>query len=268
MPNRHRIDPGSKVKINKLPTDGAAFYDGEKEQARADFEVLREKFIEQQYRLYAESKQSLLIVLQAMDAGGKDGTIRNILMGVNPQGVRVESFKAPSKRELAHDFLWRVHQVTPAKGMITVFNRSHYEDVLVVRVDDIAPKSVWEPRYEMINQFEALLAANGTRILKFYLHISKDEQKERFQDRLDVQEKHWKFDSDDLRKRAQWDSYMEAFDDVLERTSTKHAPWHAIPADRKWYRNLAVMRTITDALDEMNPQYPVAEADVTRFVIE
>lgn len=268
MPDRHLVKPGAKIKINKLPTDGADFFDGDKADAREEFAALRETFIQQQYRLYAENKQSLLIVLQAMDAGGKDGTIRNILMGVNPQGVRVESFKAPSKEELAHDYLWRIHKVTPARGMITVFNRSHYEDVLVVRVEDIVPKSVWEPRYEQINQFEALLTANGTRVLKFFLHISRDEQKERFQDRLDVPEKHWKFDADDLRKRGQWDSYMDAFDDMLERTSTEHAPWHAIPSDRKWYRNLAIMRTITTAMDEMNPQYPVAEEDVTKYVID
>lgn len=267
MPDRHRIKPGSKVKLDKLPTDGADCYDGDKESAQQEFGALREKFVAQQYRLYAENKQKLLIVLQAMDAGGKDGTIRNIMMGVNPQGVRVESFKAPSKEDLAHDYLWRVHRVVPAKGMITVFNRSHYEDVLVVRVEDIVPKNIWEPRFEQINQFEALLHATGTRVLKFYLHISKDEQKERFQDRLDVPEKHWKFDQEDLRKRAQWNDYMKAFDDVLERCSTDHAPWHAIPADRKWYRNLAIMRTITDALDDMNPQYPSA-GDVSQFVID
>ena len=267
MPNRHRIKPGSKVKLSKLPTDGADCHDGDRDSAEREFTALREKFVAQQYRLYAENKQKLLIVLQAMDAGGKDGAIRNMLMGVNPQGVRVESFKAPSKQELAHDYLWRIHKVVPAKGMITVFNRSHYEDVLVVRVDDIVPKKVWEPRFEQINQFEALLHATGTRIVKFYLHISKDEQKERFQDRLDEPEKHWKFDADDLRKRAQWNDYMKAFDDMLECCSTDHAPWHAIPADRKWYRNLAIMRTVTDALDDMDPQFPTA-GDVSRFVID
>lgn len=258
MPNTHRVNPSDPVELSKISTSGKDFHDNRRE-AENEFRQLREELIEWQVRLYAEGKQSLLVVLQAMDAGGKDGTIRHATKGLNPQGVRVSSFKKPSSEELAHDFLWRVHKRTPAKGMIGIFNRSHYEDVLVVRVHNYVPDTVWMPRYELINQFEQNLAAAGTTIVKIFLHISKDEQKERFQDRLDEPDKNWKFDRDDLNKRLLWDEYQTAFQDMLNRCSTPHAPWYAIPGDQKWYRNLAVMRILVDTLRRMDPQYPVAD---------
>jgi PPK2 family polyphosphate:nucleotide phosphotransferase len=202
-----------------------------------------------------------------MDAGGKDGAIRSIFKGVNPQGVRVTSFKGPSKEELAHDFLWRIHKAVPAKGMIGVFNRSHYEDVLIVRVDNIVPESVWRPRYEQINQFEKLLVETGTTILKFYLHISQEEQRERFQARIDEPEKNWKFTFEDLEKRKQWEDYMAAYEEMLIQTTTAHAPWHVIPADQKWYRNLALMKVLVESLYRLNPQYPSPEGDVSGVVV-
>ncbi|MEZ6067255.1 MAG: polyphosphate kinase 2 family protein [Planctomycetaceae bacterium] len=213
-------------------------------------------------------KQKLLIVLQAMDAGGKDGTTRKVFTGVNPQGVRVTSFKAPTAAELAHDYLWRIHQAVPAKGMIGVFNRSHYEDVLVVRVDKLVPESVWRGRYEQINQFEELLCETGTRMIKFFLHITPDEQKERFQERLDDPEKHWKFSPDDLKKRKQWGEYQAAYNEALSRCSTEHAPWYVVPANQNWYRNLIVVRTIVETLREMNPCYPPGHPEYADLRIE
>jgi len=258
MPDTHRLSPSTPIRIDEVSSRGKDFHD-DRDEAEKEFYSLRDELIEWQRKLYAEGKQKLLVVLQAMDAGGKDGTIRHAFKGVNPQGVRVTSFKKPSELELAHDFLWRIHKAVPAKGMIGVFNRSHYEDVLVVRVHNIVPKSVWQPRYEVINQFEKHLVDSGTTILKFFLHISKKEQRERMQDRLDQPDKHWKFDVDDLNKRAQWDDYQLAFQDMLNNCTTEHAPWYLIPADQKWYRNLAIMRTMVDTLKEMNPQYPKSE---------
>ena len=254
----HRITPGSTVHLAEMPTRADSFHDDRK-QAEQDFKELRDELIRLQNVLYAQNSQSLLIVLQAMDAGGKDGTIRKVFRGVNPQGVRVTSFKAPSKIERAHDFLWRIHKATPARGMIGVFNRSHYEDVLITRVEKMISDDVCQARYQQINDFENLLSDSGTRILKFYLHISPEEQKERFQDRLDVPEKNWKFDAGDLEKRKDWDKYMDAFQLALENCSTDTAPWHAIPADQKWYRNLAITRVIVETLKDMDPQYPPAD---------
>lgn len=262
----HHLAPKRPFQLSDLPTDGKQFHPDRK-SAETEFKALRKEFIHLQQRLYAEGKQKLLIIFQAMDAGGKDGTIRNIFKGVNPQGVRVHSFKVPSKKELAHDFLWRIHKVVPAKGMIGVFNRSHYEDVLVVRVHNIVPEAVWRPRYTQINQFEKLLSDTGTHILKFYLHISADEQKERFQSRLDEPEKHWKFSLDDLQKRKFWPDYMKAYEEMLAECSTEWAPWYVIPANQKWYRNLTICRTVVHTLREMNPQFPEAEADLEQVVI-
>jgi len=266
MPDTHRITPGQRVSLVDLSTRGRDFCD-DRDDAEKEFRTLRKDFVERQAQIYAGGKHKLLIVLQAMDAGGKDSTIRSVCEGVNPQGVRVTSFKKPSSAELAHDFLWRIHQAVPARGMIGIFNRSHYEDVLVVRVHDIVPESIWRPRYEIINQFERHLAMTGTTILKFFLHISKDEQKERFQDRLDKPHKHWKFDHEDLEKRALWDDYQAAFADMLSECSTEHAPWYAIPSDQKWYRNVAIMRVIKDTIDRLDPQYPEAE-DLSDVVID
>lgn len=266
MADPHRLKPGRKIRLEEITTSGKTLHD-DRDDAEKEFYKLREELIELQARLYAEGKQKLLVVLQAMDAGGKDGTIRHTFKGVNPQGVRVTSFKKPSDIELAHDFLWRIHQAVPAAGMISVFNRSHYEDVLVVRVHDIVPKSVWQPRYEMINHFEKMLTESGTTIVKFFLHISKQEQKERFQDRLDKPHKNWKFDRGDLDKRKFWDDYQQAFEDMLNHCTTDNAPWHVIPGDQKWYRNLAIMRVLVNTLNEMNPRFPQSE-DLSDVVID
>ncbi|MEJ7596133.1 MAG: polyphosphate kinase 2 family protein [Planctomycetaceae bacterium] len=231
------------------------------------FLSLRSDLITLQTQLYSESKQKLLIIFQAMDGGGKDGTIRSVFEGVNPQGVVVTSFKRPSEVELAHDFLWRVHKAVPANGMIGIFNRSHYEDVLVVRVHNIVPESVWRPRYEMINDFEKMLTASGTRIIKFFLHISKNEQKRRFQERIDDPSKRWKFDPADLEKRKLWDGYERAFEDMLEKCSTSECPWYIVPGDQNWYRDLIVTSVIVETLKDMNPQYPTPP-DVTGVVVD
>ncbi len=266
-PKRSDVNlPKRPFQLSTMPTQGKQFHP-DRDQAEAEFKALRREFIELQTRLYAEGKQKLLIVFQAMDAGGKDGTIRNVFRGVNPQGVRVHSFKVPSKEELAHDYLWRIHKVVPAKGMIGVFNRSHYEDVLVVRVHNIVPESVWRPRYEQINQFEKLLTDTGTTILKFFLHISPEEQLERFQARLDDPSKNWKFSVEDLEKRKYWDDYMAAYEEMLQQCTTSWAPWYVIPADQKWYRNLTITRTIVATLKQMDPQYPPPADDLSGVVV-
>lgn len=228
---------------------------------------LQIKLAELQERLYAEGKQSLLVVFQAMDTGGKDGAIKHVFAPVNPQGLRIASFKSPSSQELAHDFLWRIHQRTPAKGEIGIFNRSHYEDVLIVRVNQLVPDEVWKARYAHINNFEKNLVDSGTRILKFYLHISKDEQKARLQERLDNPEKHWKFELGDLPVRERWDEYMEAYQDALSLCHTDYAPWHIVPANRKWYRNIAITERIIQELEDMNPQFPPADKNLDKVVI-
>lgn len=217
--------------------------------------------------LWAEGKHSLLIILQAMDAGGKDGTIKHVMRGVNPQGCQVTSFKVPTEEELDHDFLWRIHKATPRRGYIGIFNRSHYEDVLVVRVHNLVPEEVWQQRYEQINQFEKMLADTGTTILKFFLHISKEEQKERFEARLRDPRKNWKFSHKDVDERAYWDDYMRAFEDALSRCSATWAPWYIIPANHKWYRNLVVSQIIAEALEGLDMRYPPPLPDADKLVI-
>lgn len=266
-PHEHRLPAGQAVNLDTITTRGKDLHP-DRDAAEAEFKTLRKELREWQYKLYAEDKQKLLIVLQAMDAGGKDGTIRRVLQGVNPQGVQVTSFKVPSSKERAHDFLWRIHQAVPGNGMIGLFNRSHYEDVLVVRVDQLVPTAVWQARYELINDFEKMLAQTGTRILKFYLHISQDEQKERLQDRLDDPTKNWKFELGDLDKRAQWADYRAAYNDVLSYCNTAVAPWYVIPADQKWYRNLAISRVLVHTLRDMNPQTPPVTLDLSQIHIE
>jgi PPK2 family polyphosphate:nucleotide phosphotransferase len=220
------------------------------------------------HRLYAENRQALLLVLQGMDTAGKDGTIRTVLRGINPQICRIASFKAPSHVELDHDFLWRVHNATPRHGEVGIFNRSHYEDVLIVRVEELAPESEWRSRYERINEFERLLTQGGITIVKCFLHVSKEEQRERLQSRLDRPEKRWKFNPGDLETRARWDDYQAAYEDALNRCNTAHAPWHIIPSDRKWYRNLAVSQLVLDTMVRMAPQFPAAEGNFENVVIE
>ena len=239
----------------------------EKDDVRKQLKDNRARLRELQEVLYAEDKHALLIVLQAMDAGGKDGTIRHVMRGVNPQGVHVASFKQPTPEELAHDFLWRIHQHTPERGMITIFNRSHYEDVLVVRVDELVPRDVWTQRYNHINAFERLLADSGVTILKFFLHISKEEQKGRFQDRLNEPDKHWKFSRGDLKVREKWDDYMAAYEDAISRCHTPWAPWHVVPANHKWYRNLVISNTLIETLEGLDMQYPDPEPGLDSVVI-
>ena len=263
---RWRVEPGAKVDLAKIDTRSTDGSPGDKGSTEAVMGEVLHELQRLQERLYADGRQSLLVVLQAIDAGGKDGTIKHVFRGLNPAGCKVVSFKAPSEEERSHDFLWRVHIKAPAKGEVVVFNRSHYEDVLVVRVHDLVPEDVWRPRYDYINDFEANLAASGTRIVKLYLHISKEEQAERFQARLDDPSKHWKFRKGDLDDRARWDDYMAAFEEAITRTSTDCAPWHVVPADRKWYRNWAVSRILTETLEDMDPQYPPAE-DLTGVTI-
>ena len=266
--DRLRVDPKGKAGIAGIDPASTKGAPGEKKITEAASAVLNTQLSELQERLWAENARSLLVVLQAIDAGGKDGAIRKVFGGVNPQGCRVTSFKAPSEEELAHDFLWRVHRATPRTGEIGIFNRSHYEDVLVVRVHDLVPKKVWSKRYAQINDFEATLAAAGTTIVKFFLHISKEEQAERFRKRLENPEKHWKFRRADLEERAHWDSYQDAFEEALSRTSTSVAPWYVIPADHKWYRDWALLSVLVETLESMDPKYPAPEEDLEGIVVE
>ena len=255
---RYRVEPGDPVRLAEVDPDESEHYRRKKDVAD-ELKRQRDRISDLQARLYGEQKRSLLIVLQAMDTGGKDGAIKGVFAGVNPQGCQVWSFKAPSNEEAAHDFLWRYHQKTPPQGMIHIFNRSHYEDVLIVRVKDLVPESVWKPRYEAINQFEHALTLAGVTVLKFYLHISKDEQKRRLESRLADPDKRWKFSTNDIKERAYWDDYMAAFEDAINQCTTAHCPWYVIPANKKWYRNLVLARTIADTLEAMNPKFPPAE---------
>lgn len=266
--DRYRIKPGSRVDLCEWdPNDKSAFPEGKKAGRKRLLE-LNQRLEELQELLYAEHKHKVLIVLQAMDTGGKDGTIRHVFEGVNPQGVRVASFKKPTLEELDHDYLWRVHEQVPGKGEMVIFNRSHYEDVLVVRVHNLAPKGVWSKRYDHINSFERTLADEGTTILKFFLHIDLNEQKERLQARLDEPNKHWKFNPGDLKERKLWPKYMKAYEDAISKTSTDWAPWHIVPANRKWYRNLVVGTVIIETLEGLNMRYPEPEFDPADIKIE
>ncbi len=262
------VQPGEAFSLDDQTTTTLGILEEPEEVTSQIFNELRVKLAQQQKVLYAQGKRKLLIVIQAMDTGGKDGCVRKVFSRVDPQGVRVTSFKAPSTKELAHDFLWRIHQVVPAKGEIAVFNRSHYEDIVAVRVKKLAPQEVWEKRYRHIVDFEQMLADEGTTILKFFLNISKDEQKRRLQSRLDRPEKHWKFHPDDVTDRANWDQFMIAYGDVLQRTSTPTAPWFVIPSDYKWYRNMCVSQIITHALDGMDLHYPKVTWDPTKVIVE
>jgi PPK2 family polyphosphate:nucleotide phosphotransferase len=264
----YRVVPGTGVDLATRDPGNHSQFAGGKKDAKRHLKVLRKRLAGLQRVLWADGSHRLLVVIQALDTGGKDGTIRGVFSGVNPQGVRVTNFKAPTDRELAHDYLWRIHQHTPAAGMISVFNRSHYEDVLVVRVLGLVPPSQWQQRYRQINAFEEMLAAEGTTILKFYLHVSKEEQAERLRARLDDPDKHWKFNKADLKARARWDEYMEAYEQVLARTSTDAAPWYVVPANHKWYRNIVVASTIVTTLESLDLEYPEAEENLDGVVIE
>ncbi len=240
----------------------------EKEAARAELAEVVAELADLQKRLFAEEADAVLVVLQAMDAGGKDGVLREVLTGLNPAGVHVRGFGVPTEEERAHDFLWRIHRHTPARGEIVVFNRSHYEDVLVVRVKQLVPEAQWRPRYEHIRRFEQLLHGEGMAIVKLFLNISKEEQRERLQDRIDDPDERWKFRRGDLDERALWDDYMAAYREALEETSVETAPWFVVPGDRKWVRNLAVAHILVDVLQRLDPQYPEPAADLAGLVVE
>lgn len=258
---KYRIEPGKIVDLETFDAS-AGPGDLDRKDAEQKFASLREKLRDLQHLMYAEGKNSLLIVLQGRDAAGKDGTIRRVFGPMNPQGCRVTSFKVPSKEEAAHDFLWRCHKAVPRRGQVAIFNRSHYEDVLVVRVHDLVPRSVWSKRYDHINAFERLLADNGTLILKFYLHIDREEQLERFGKRIDNPKKNWKISNADYSERPHWESYTDAFEDALSKCSTEHAPWFVIPANRKWFRNLVIAEIVADAMEGLQMRYPEPTVDM------
>ena len=262
------VKPGDKVKLSEWKPDDTGEFKGGKKEGLAELEKLNGKLEPLQELLYAEHKHKLLVVLQAMDTGGKDGVIRRVFDGVNPSGVRVVSFKAPSADELDHDYLWRVHKNVPGKGEMVVFNRSHYEDVLVVRVHNLVPPEVWSKRFDQVNAFEKMLAENGTTILKFFLHIDLDEQKERLQARLDDPTKRWKFRLGDLAERKRWSEYTQAYEDVLSKTSTKHAPWYIVPANRKWFRDLLISTVLVETLEGLKMKYPEPEENLDGVMIE
>jgi PPK2 family polyphosphate:nucleotide phosphotransferase len=263
---RFIVEPSRKVRLEKIDPS----YTGKHESHDKALSQIRkhlERMGKLQYLLYADGDQSLLVVLQALDAAGKDGVIRHLFSGINPQGTLVFGFKQPSKVESEHDFLWRIHVCAPAKGQIVIFNRSHYEDVLVARVHDLVPRSVWSKRYDLINDFEKILVQNRTRVLKFYLHISPEEQLVRFAQRLDDPSRHWKISESDYSERELWPKYVSAYEDAMEQTSTKHAPWFVIPANHKWFRDLAISQIIADTMDEMGLKLPptnVSIADIRR----
>jgi PPK2 family polyphosphate:nucleotide phosphotransferase len=255
------VEPGSKVHLSKIDASFTGKHETH-EKALRKIQAHVERMDKLQYLLYADGNQSLLVVLQALDAAGKDGVIRHVFSGMNPQGTFVYGFKQPSKDEAAHDFLWRAHLRTPGKGEVVVFNRSYYEDVLVVRVHKLVSHSVWSKRYDLINDFETMLSQNGTTVLKFYLHISPEEQLERFKQRLDDPSRHWKISESDYSERELWPQYAEAYEEAVTMTSTKRAPWYVIPSNHKWFRNLAVSRIIADTMDEMGLKLPPTHVNI------
>jgi len=266
--DRYKVLPGSSISLKDWDPGDSSACPGDKGDGKDRLDDLNEELETLQELLWAEHKHKILILLQGMDTSGKDGTIRHVFQGVDPQGVRVAGFKVPTPIELDHDYLWRVHSQVPGKGEIVIFNRSHYEDVLVVRVHSLVPEATWSRRYAHINEFERMLAEEGTTILKFFLHIDLDEQKERLLARLNEPTKQWKFKRGDLRERKLWPEYIRAYEDVLSSTSTEWAPWYAIPANRKWYRNLAIATILVDTLKGLGMRYPQPEENLDDVVVE
>jgi PPK2 family polyphosphate:nucleotide phosphotransferase len=261
-----RVPPGTTVSLDQWdPADTLGWTKDERMEAELTESIRRLDAL--QYVMYAERKHALLVVLQGIDGAGKDGTIRHVMTGLNPQGCRVTSFKAPTAEEAAHDFLWRIHRAVPRLGDIGIFNRSHYEDVLIARVHDLVPKAVWSRRYGDINAFEALLAEAGVVIVKCFLHISKEEQKERFEDRIADKDKQWKLSAADFAERKYWGAYRKAFEDALSKCSTEQAPWYVVPADKKWFRNLAVCRILVDRLEGLRMKFPKPSVDIAKLDI-
>ena len=264
-----KLDPDAPDDVlDSLDGRATPGWKGGQAKARKETDALRDRLISLQERLHAGGEQRLLVVLQAMDTGGKDGAIRRVFSGVNPSGVRVARFQAPTRIELARDYLWRVHAQVPEKGDIVIFNRSHYEDVLAARVNGLVPPEVWRRRYGHIRDFEQMLHDEGTTLVKFYLHIDRDEQRERLQARLDDPDKRWKFDAHDLDQRRLWPQYMHAFRDAIIETDRRHAPWYVIPSNRKWYRDLAIMRILVDTLERLDLKYPVIQLDPATARVE
>ena len=267
MPQPITVPPRTEISLSDFD---ARFVEGniDKKLGREQTKENAEALADLGYRLYAENRRSVLLVLQGMDTSGKDGTIRSIMEGLNPQSCTVTSFKKPTDEELDHDFLWRVHKAVPRRGDIGIFNRSHYEDVLIVRVLNLVPEEQWQKRYELINSFEHLLTEAGTTVVKCFLHISKEEQRERLQARLDNPNKRWKFSKGDLEVRKMWDDYQRAYEAALTRCNSEHAPWYIVPSDRKWYRNLTVSRILRSTLEKLNPQFPAEEEGLSGIVVE
>lgn len=269
------VKPGERISLlggkkssspNRNPNNTGSY--SKKDDTKKPLKKLHKDLLKLQEIFYAEGKHALLIILQGMDTCGKDGTIRKVMGGINVQGCEVVNFKSPTVDELSRDYLWRVHKSVPRKGMIGIFNRSHYEDVLVVRVHNLVPKSVWKKRYQQINDFERMLVENGTVILKFFLNISKDEQKERLESRINTPSKHWKVNEADFHERSYWDNYMQAYEVVLEKCSTEWAPWYIIPANKKWYRDLVITERIVKTLEDLNMEFPKPNTDVSKLSIE
>ena len=256
----YRVEVGAPVQLDQIDTRATGSFPAGKAAGKRLLARLTKQLSKLQEVFYAQGKERLLVVLQAMDTGGKDGTIAHVFGEVNPQGVKVISFKKPTEIELQHDYLWRIHAHTPANGEMVIFNRSHYEDVLIARVHELVPREVWQRRYEHINAFEKMLTDEGVTILKFFLYISKEEQRARLQARIDNPEKHWKFDKSDLAERKRWDEYIAAYEEAIYRTNTDYAPWYIVPGDRKWYRNLVVAQTLVGAVEALQPTYPAAES--------
>ncbi len=264
------VPEGSHIDLNQIPTDDLSLVEEDLDKKEAD-KKLKELLLELrqlQKVLYAQGKHKVLVVIQAMDTGGKDGTVKSVFSTVDPQGIHVQSFKKPNAEELGHDFLWRIHQHAPAKGQITVFNRSHYEDIIAVRVKKIFEDQVWKKRYRHVVDFEHMLAEEGTIIIKLFLHISKDEQKQRLQSRLDNPAKHWKFNPDDLKDRSRWSEFMGAYGDLLSKTSKENSPWYVIPSDRKWYRNIVITQIIVEHLNQLQMSYPKPDWEPGSFILE
>jgi PPK2 family polyphosphate:nucleotide phosphotransferase len=265
---RYWVKPGTKVDLGDFDSSEKTLFQGAKEDFAPQFDELQHQLQQLQKVLYAQNRHRVLVVMQAMDTGGKDGCIKHVFSRIDPQGIRVESFKKPSEEELSHDFLWRIHDKVPAKGQMVIFNRSHYEDIIAVRVKKLFPDEVWKRRQRHVVDFERMLAEEGTTIVKIFLHISKDEQKSRLESRLQNPGKHWKFHPDDLEDRARWDDFMHAYGDVIGKTSTDNAPWYVVPADRKWYRNLCVARIMLDTLKKLDMKFPAIDWDPSKIQIE
>ncbi len=262
------VPEGSKVKLREEDADDTSLCpDGGKNSTQELFDSLRDEIQTLQKVLYAQGKHRVLVIIQAMDTGGKDGCVKHVFSRVDPQGIHVRSFKKPSEEDLAHDFLWRVHPHVPGDGDIMIFNRSHYEDIIAVRVKKLLPDEVWRRRYRHIVEFERMLAEEGTKIVKIFLHISKDEQKRRLEKRLKNPNKHWKFNPDDLADRQRWDDFQRAYEDLIEKTSTRFAPWHIIPGDHKWYRNLCVAKLFANVLEGLDLKFPEVDFDPSKITI-